>query len=169
MNGGSQLPSQATRPRSKAKLAGRIMIPLLALAVVVIVLLNARERSASLAPASSPPSDHRPSAKSKEPRAAALDEGEYLEVDPAVYPALMELKGAVRWDADGTPRFDGEGRIQRFSVRGNDLMLTSTVFENGFVCTKDYGRIRVIGSYNGFAIRLTQKQAKALAKLPLLE
>lgn len=94
---------------------------------------------------------------------------EYLEVNPT------ELSFEIRdYNYDGTIVSGGgvkpiNGNIGQFLCEGVPLALKSSKFEDGFVVTQNYGKIKVIfgASLYGesYAIYLTSDQKEALSSL----
>lgn len=84
-----------------------------------------------------------PKKEEAKPAAAAAAGGEYELVDS------QALKFRLQGQADyGTDRDDDGikpvgGKVGTFSCEGQKLELTSEKFEDGFILTKDYGKIKI--------------------------
>jgi hypothetical protein len=93
---------------------------------------------------------------------------EYVEVDPSELAFMIEdfyYDGVV--GPDGMEPIGGE--VGRFTCEGQVLELTSPEFVDGFIETKEYGRIKVrfttqLGG-GSFAVWLTPTQKQALLAL----
>lgn len=95
-------------------------------------------------------------------KGATADE-KYEAVTTADYQPNMELSGRVEWDKDGLAK---GGPVDSFSFWGQKIELTTNMIVNGFVSTRDYGKI-LIKANPGFSmhIELTPSQQKKLKLL----
>lgn len=94
------------------------------------------------------------------------EEEHYMPVSAGEIGASMDLQGSVRWDSEGRPRFGGPGSIESFSCWGHPIDLTSDQFEDGFICTKEYGKIKIRCNPDfTFRMEITPSQKAALMEL----
>ena len=129
-----------------------MMKPGLALVVIGIVpLLLFCQQS----PKSSAPSGQ------KTQKAAAE---KYEPIESSEYKISMDLSGRVSWDADGLAN---GGPVVSLSFGGHQVALQDNMIRDGLLATKEYGKIMLKSSLNGFQLLLTptqQKKIKALLK-----
>ncbi len=87
----------------------------------------------------------------------------YEPVSASEFNVSMRLSGDVRWDKDG--KANG-GPIESLSFWGHKLELANNMIKDGFIHTKDYGKIKIIPNYNfTMRIELTPTQKKKLLEL----
>lgn len=90
-------------------------------------------------------------------------EEKYEAIATADYDPNMELSGSIRWDANGLVN---GGPVDSFSFWGQKIELTSNMITDGFLSTKDYGKIMVKANPNGsMHIELTPSQQKNIKQL----
>ena len=90
-------------------------------------------------------------------------EEKYEPVSISEFKVSMELSGGVGWDEDG--KANG-GPIHSLSFWGQKLELSSDMIKDGFIHTKDYGKIKIMPN-SDFTMRmeLTPTQKKKLLEL----
>ena len=93
---------------------------------------------------------------------------DYKSVDPAVL--SFELKGYYSRSVvgeGGIPKTVG-GQVEELICEGKKIELVSNKFAEGFLETKEYGKIKIQFSTSltssGFSVWLTEKQKEALIK-----
>jgi hypothetical protein len=90
-------------------------------------------------------------------------EEKYEAVVTADYEPNMELSGRIQWDENGLVN---GGPVDSFSFWGQKLELTSNMITDGFLSTKDYGKIMMKANANGsMHIELTPSQQKKIMQL----
>ena len=98
-----------------------------------------------------------------EPKKESTAEEKYEAVAIADYQPNMELSGRLRWDKDGLAN---GGPVKSFSFWGQKLELTTNMIVNGFVSTKDFGKILIMAIPTfSMRIELTPSQQKKLKQL----
>jgi predicted small lipoprotein YifL len=123
-------------------------LSLLAISVVMALLLLAG--CGSPAPTPVPPTP-------------TLAEEKYEAISIADYEPNMELSGRIQWDANGLVN---GGPVDSFSFWGQKIELTSNMITDGFLSTKDYGKIMIKANSNGsMRIELTPNQQKKIKQL----
>lgn len=100
---------------------------------------------AAPAPAPAPPEKKdEPAKTAPAPAAPAADESKYQLID--VTSARFRLVGQ-KYDANSERTDEGikpnGGTVGTFSCGGNKIELASDKFENGFIVTKEYGKIKI--------------------------
>jgi len=90
-------------------------------------------------------------------------EEKYEPVSASEFNVSMKLSGRVSWDKDGLAN---GGPIDSLSFWGHELVLTSNMIKDGFIHTKDYGKILIRCNPDfSFRMELTQTQQKRLREL----
>jgi hypothetical protein len=99
---------------------------------------------------------------------ATADEDKYEEVNPAELSFEMRDYNKMGVVGKGGLQPTG-GHIGQFLCEGHPLLLSSDKFEDGFVVTKEYGKIKVAFGNplhgESFSVYLTAKQKRALSSL----
>ncbi len=113
---------------------------------------------AQAAPSPAPPSGPPPEQGLKAPE-------KYEPVSPSDFHVEMQLKGDVEWDANGVAN---GGPVVKLSFWGHDIELTDDMIKDGFISTRNYGKIQIKPGAN-FSMQLfltptQQKKLKELAK-----
>jgi hypothetical protein len=79
------------------------------------------------------------------------------------YEPNMELSGRIQWDKNGLAN---GGPVTSFSFWGHESELTNNMITNGFLSTKDYGKIMIKANPDfSMHIELTPSQQKKLKQL----
>lgn len=88
---------------------------------------------------------------------------QYEPITTADFQPNMQLSGEIRWDANGLV---SGGPVDSFSFWGQDIELTSNMITDGFLSTKDYGKILIKANGNGsMHIELTPSQQIKIKQL----
>ena len=98
--------------------------------------------------------------------AQSQQEEQYVPVSAREIGVAMVLKGTVLWGRDEKPSFDGPGSIKSFSCWGHEIELVSDQFEDGFICTKQYGKIKIKPNPD-FTFRMEMKPSQKAALMKL--
>lgn len=95
-----------------------------------------------------------------------LDSTEYKFVPPSELEFTIEDFNYEAMVGKGGTAVPIGGNIGKLLCNGKEIELANTEFEDGFIVTKDFGRIQVLFSSSltrtGMEIRLTDKQKKDL-------
>ena len=88
---------------------------------------------------------------------------QYEAITTADYEPNMQLSGEIRWDANGLVN---GGPVDSFSFWGHDITLTSNIITDGFLSTRDYGKILIKANFNGsMQIELMPSQQTKIKQL----
>jgi hypothetical protein len=88
----------------------------------------------------------------------------YEPVESSEYRISMDLSGRVSWDANGLAN---GGPVVSLSFGGHQVALQDNMIRDGLLPTREYGKIMLKSSLDGFQLFLTptqQKKIKALLK-----
>lgn len=92
-----------------------------------------------------------------------IEEEKYEAVTTADYEPDMKLSGRIEWDKNGLAN---GGPVDSFSFWGQNIELTSNMITNGFLSTKDYGKIMIKTNPDfSMHIELMPSQQKKLKQL----
>ena len=92
-----------------------------------------------------------------------VSEEQYEAITTTDFEPNMQLSGEIRWDRDGLVN---GGPVDSFSFWGHDIALTSNMITEGFLSTKDYGKILIKANSNGsMHIELTPSQQTKIKQL----
>jgi hypothetical protein len=96
------------------------------------------------------------------PFKSAASENNYEKIPLSDYRVNISMKGRVRWDETGIV---SGGPIGELSFWGKKLALNDSMIKDGFIDTRDYGKIMVVPQGSGLSLKLTPSQKKKLMEL----
>ena len=79
---------------------------------------------------------------------------------------VVKTNDTKRFSNGIVPMLD-EGKIDQLYISKKNVPLVSKTIKNGFIQTKDYGKIRLLGVQNPFDMWVTHKQKEKLLKAKL--